>query len=95
MSASGGSTPDALTDGATGRNIFYNGADGRIWQWSVQNNQWNDFMLYGTGGIVPADGLTSPGSVVDSGTGRNVFYFNNGRIWQWSVQNGQWNDFNL
>ncbi len=90
-----GTSPNAITDSETGRNIFYTGPDNQIWQYCVQNNAWHNFKLTGAGGNPAVDVGTSPGAVVDPTTGRNVFYFNNGSIWQWSVQNNTWTNFPL
>jgi hypothetical protein len=91
------SSPSVTVDNSTGRNIFYVGANHQIYQWSIQNGAWNNFMLTGAGGNAAADSNTSPGAIVDAstGTGRNAFYFNTGRIYQWSIQNGQWTNFQL
>jgi len=91
------SSPSAVVDSSTGRNIFYVGTNNRIYQWSIQNGAWNNFMLTGAGGNATADSNTGPSAVVDTstGTGRNVFYFNTGRVYQWSIQNGQWTNFQL
>jgi hypothetical protein len=91
-----GTSPSAVVDPTAGREVFYVGADNQIWQWSVQNNAWNDFKLTGTGGNTAAAMGTSPSAVVDSATGSNVFYVGtDNHVWQWSVQNGQWNDFHV
>jgi surface antigen len=91
-----GTSPSAIVDTSTGRNIFYVGSDGAIWQWSVQGGQWHNFKISGTGGNTAALTGTSPSAVFDSSTGRNVFYFDgNLRIWQWSVQNSAWHNFQM
>lgn len=91
------SSPSAVVDPSTGRNIFYVGANGQIYQWSIQNSAWNNFMLTGAGGNAAVDSNTSPGAVIDTSTGtdRNIFYFNTGRVYQWSIQNNQWTNFQL
>jgi hypothetical protein len=94
------SSPTGTTDGAlgsfttsaaTGRNVFYVGSEGAIWDWVVQNGAWVDVHL---GGSVAAG--TSPNTVYEPATGRNVFYVGSeGAIWDWVVQNGAWVDVHL
>jgi hypothetical protein len=95
QTAASGSSPNAVSDAGTARNVFYVGSNNQIYQWSVQGGQWNNTMLTGTGGNTPADSGSSPGTMSDAPTGRNIFYYNNNQIWQWSVQNSQWNNFFL
>jgi hypothetical protein len=94
--AAAGTSPSAVTDSSTGRNVFYVGSDHLIWQWSIQNGAWNNFRLWGTGGVEPAVSGTSPTAISDPSTGRNVFYVGGGnQIFQWSVQGGTWHNFRL
>lgn len=83
--------PSAIEDSSTGRNIFYVGADNYIWQWTVQSGAWTNTRLTAASGAEPVAPGTSPSAVMDSSTGRNVFYVGaDNAIWQWSVQSGQW-----
>lgn len=84
----------------SGRNVFYVGANGKIWQWWVNGNHWENVELAkvsrgGTNESVATG--TSPTAVVSpSNEGRNIFYVGvNGKIWQWVVQNGAWEDVEL
>lgn len=94
--AAAGTSPSAVVDSSSGRNVFYTGADNAIYQWSIQNNQWHNLKLPDSGGVQTVAPGTSPSAISDSATGRNVFYVGaDSRIWQWSIQNGQWNDFQI
>jgi len=90
-----GTSPSAMEDPNTGRNVFYNGDNKQIMQWSVQGNGWYGNRLTGAGGNPNVDDYTSPGAVEDGPTGRNIMYFSNGMVYQWSVQNNTWTNFLL
>jgi surface antigen len=79
------------TGSATGRNIFYTGANGQINQWWVFNGAWQNVALSGEA----AAAGTSP-SAMEASTGRNIFYVGaDNAIWQWAVVNGAWHNYRL
>ena len=92
-----GTSPSAVVDPTTGRNVFYVGPDHQMWQWSVQNGAWNNNTLTNsTGGTIAVKSGTSPSAIGDPSSGRNIFYFDGYQmVWQWSVQSSAWVDFKL
>jgi surface antigen len=90
--AASGTSVSAVEDPTTGRNVFYVGADGYIWQWAVSGSTWLNTRL-GTTAVATG---TSPSAVVDSATGRNIFFVGtNGQIHQYSVVGGAWGEYQL
>lgn len=53
-----GYEPERSNDSVSGRNVFYVGSDGAIWDWYIENGAWKDFQI---GGSVAAG--TSPSAL--------------------------------
>jgi hypothetical protein len=88
-------SPSAVYESGSGRNVFYVGANGAIWDWLVKGGHWEDIEL--AGGGASESTATTPSAVSEpSGSGRNVFYIGaNGKMWDWWVNKGAWEDVEL
>ena len=91
-------SPSAVVEaGGSGRNVFYVGANGRIWNWVVNGTHWENVELAAIGVGPNEVAITSPSAVVEAGgSGRNVFYVGaNGRIWDWLLNGSHWENVEL
>jgi len=100
-SAGSEASPSAVYEptGSDRSNVFYVGANGKVWDWWINGSHWEDLELAaasGGGANASAQEYTVPSAVYEpSGTGTNVFYFSNGQIWEWLVNGNHWENAGL